>query len=705
VRRSWLVASFWGWVLVGGCVRIPAAKAPHTEAAIRGSRPFSLCLPSGTSIEVGERPVDVVVLVDARGKPALVVANEGSNDLSLVRRDGQRWTEVQRIATAPAPFALAMADIDGDTAIDVVVIHRASPVASLHLRNADGTLRAARTVVLDEPALAVAAADLDGDGDIELSFTSGTVDRGTLRIVSVDGNGVVHDEMRRGVEDHPIKVVAGDIREGPARELAIFHTQETVQTIVTPGRHPDPGPYRRPLTWLQWTLDGTLVDMFGDSGMEALGVSVQSFVDDSGKLAIYSYQSHDDFVIHTVADVPEMPHRVFAHDIDGDARPEVLVFAGRASALERFPELRTAKSLPPLDPRLGETPTLTVFGLTAGALETRAAYAVDGLSFAIHDLTEDGAPELVAVQGRLHVHRNFFSPRPAAPGLARGVRSLLVHDVDGDGDDEVVALRAVDCALLVGRPGALGLRPLGRERGPRECSPATPDAGHPIPYLGRRIIGEVRRTGRPDMDLLLSDRLSEHVQGPTGEMHSVDDPELLLYLLRIDVWVRLGALHDMPGERTSTRYHPDGVRPISQDLAHTSDVAASASGDLDGDGDIEILIVDRLRRLHVLWGRPDGSFAEPVLWDIGPVRALAVRDLDGDHVDELVALSDREAALKIYAPSGSAVPQPVALFGTGAGVDQLAVADIDDDHRPDIVLTDRFTEQLTALRLEPCAAR
>jgi hypothetical protein len=81
---------------------------------------------------------------------------------------------------------------------------------------------------------------------------------------------------------------------------------------------------------------------------------------------------------------------------------------------------------------------------------------------------------------------------------------------------------------------------------------------------------------------------------------------------------------------------------------------------------------------------------------------MAVRDLDGDGADELVTLSDREAALKIYTPTGVDDPGEPIVFGTAAGTHRLVIADVDDDGSPDLVLADHITGEIEVLPWQPC---
>ncbi|MEZ4452515.1 MAG: VCBS repeat-containing protein [Nannocystaceae bacterium] len=709
---------------------------PVTEPE-RRRRSFARCLPPDRSFAVGERPVDLASISRIGASPALVVANEGSNDLSLVRREGDRWREVQRVSTAPAPFALAIGDIDADGNLDVTAIHRDMPLASLHFGVADGTLGPARTLALDEPAQAVAAGDLDGDGIVELAFASGSSrSDGTLRVIRSDREGHVRDVWRDRLSRRPTAVAIGDIRGDPGREVAVFHYRSWVQTITSLGRHRREELHRGNLCCrTSRTTAGALADVLADGHLEGLGVSLEARLEDPGRLTIYRDEGFEIFMPHSFTNVAPAPHRVLVRDIDGDAAPEILVFAGIVSTMERFADTRVPVELTPLDPteRI-DSPRLQIYGLDGKRPKLRDEYPIDGLSFLVDDLTGDGALDLAAVQGRLHVHAGVFSPRPPRPRLADGVRSMIAFDVDRDGDDEVVVERADGCMRLVVEEGVLRLQPLGRGdtapmvpcgpnrgrvvwRPPRRRGPsagfgggehveradnAVPQDGPEIvapPPIPRRYNRVRRRGGGPD-DYLMSVRDADRTD-LEGAPFARDEPELSLYLVRAgDEPIRLGELIDDAGESAGSSL--DDIWRTTKDVPHSSDVAALASGDLDGDGSIEIVVVDRRRHLYVLWGLGDAEFAPPVRWHVGHVLAVAVRDLDGDGADELVTLSDREAALKIFTPVGADDPGTPTVFGTDAGTHRLVIADVDDDGSPDLVLADHITGVIEVLPWRPC---
>ncbi len=102
----------------------------------RRSKPSPLALP--TSVAIGD--------VNGDGKPDLVVANSGSNTVSVLLGNGNGTFQPQQtFAAGPAQLAVAVGDVNGDGSPDLVVTNAGNNTVSVLLGNGNGTFQPQQT--------------------------------------------------------------------------------------------------------------------------------------------------------------------------------------------------------------------------------------------------------------------------------------------------------------------------------------------------------------------------------------------------------------------------------------------------------------------------------------------------------------------------------------------------------------------------------
>jgi hypothetical protein len=124
-------------------------------------------------------------------------------------------------------------------------------------------------------------------------------------------------------------------------------------------------------------------------------------------------------------------------------------------------------------------------------------------------------------------------------------------------------------------------------------------------------------------------------------------------------------------------------------------------GDLDGNGELDVVIADAggLANGSVLTVL-DGSTVRPV---VGSIFALELGDLNGDGRLDIVALEATSTpVLAVLLNQGGGAFAPRADYATGAEPDHgyrhsLALADLDRDGRPDIVVVTPAVDRLSVL--------
>lgn len=122
--------------------------------------------------------------------------------------------------------------------------------------------------------------------------------------------------------------------------------------------------------------------------------------------------------------------------------------------------------------------------------------------------------------------------------------------------------------------------------------------------------------------------------------------------------------------------------------------ATVATADMDGSGNTDIITIDATnRQVDLLWVSKDGSFRLAIqdFSDIGNMTALAVADVNGDGRPDVVISNGKDSAsgIRVLLNSGDGTLAPDVTYASesaaGLGPVSVTVADLNGDGRPDII--------------------
>lgn len=113
---------------------------------------------------VGEGSVAIALGdVDGDGKPEIIAAADKTWAVSVITGQGSRFT-ARRYPTEIAPSDVAVGDVNGDGKLEIVTIDREASRLSVLQRTEEGGYRTSLTSSVGERPVALALANLDGDG-------------------------------------------------------------------------------------------------------------------------------------------------------------------------------------------------------------------------------------------------------------------------------------------------------------------------------------------------------------------------------------------------------------------------------------------------------------------------------------------------------------------------------------------------------------
>ncbi len=219
---------------------------------------------------------------------------------------------------------------------------------------------------------------------------------------------------------------------------------------------------------------------------------------------------------------------------------------------------------------------------------------------------------------------------------------------------------------------------------------------------GAVAVGYVDADGFPDV--ALADAASTYARILYRQGQRVFD----LGTRQVDV-----ALADLDGDRRLDMVTANGNGTLSVLLGNGDgtfgapqriSVAATwlEVADTGGDGIPDLVVARTVSPQEsvvlVLPGRGDGTFEGPKSFPVGAsVRDLAVADLDGDRVPDVITANILSDDVSVLLGRGDGTFQDARFFAAGDSPVAVAVADLDGDGVPDLLTANRGSEDVSLL--------
>lgn len=607
----------------------------------------------------------------ARGERG--TADETSGERSILGPFLDEDPDILRLYPVDRPVALAVADVDGDGRTDIVCGASFSDTIVIFRQTAPGAYDALRLSDMRLKGLTdLAVRDIDGDGDLDMAVTGSTT-RNVLVIYQDPGLGFFENRVlltAGGALVHPDQIAAADIDGdgdvdlvvsdsgsadgalriffrggGPAGSCGVEEAGFRACPVADPGRAP--------------ILDLEAGDLLEGGIPEIVGVGGDAFTVFALDLAASASQGKLVATIERIAVPGSQLGGIALVDADGDQKTDLV------STDRRDPSLVV----------VGRDPS----GGFASPTRLRSLGLRGPVAVAAADLDRNGVIDFAAADagdpsslygGNVHVFLGvpssdaLSSRRWSASALRRELGTdrtrvspvkVVIADIDGNGSPEIVSVDEGQRDIAIFRTTGVGSY---REPG------LTITAGQAIPAPSHLLPADLDGDGR--VDLVAAGRRTDDV-----------------------TWLRQVGADRFAGLRVRV---PAPAGPASR-----SGPVAAAAGDVDGDGEADIVTANYdAASVSIIYGT-GGTFGHRASivesTGLSGPQAVAIADFDGDGLLDIAVAGGLSKDVRVLPQraDGTFSDAEVLRPGDGSGIDMrglaaLAAADLDRDGRTDVAV-------------------
>jgi hypothetical protein len=406
----------------------------------------------------GQGPAGIAIAdFTGDGNPDVITANYGASSISILRHNGLTGDSAGFLA--PVSFnttnhaeKIAAADINGDGILDVVVgaLVGIGPLATLGVMINTGNGNFAAPVIYDAApdgrfgSTAVALADLDNDGDVDLIggglYSTGSVDNGAATIRRNDGSGTFGSAeiilfASPNFVPMPKEITTGFINgDGFADIVAAVPSGRAIEGFVAVTSN-GAGGFNTPIYYeaSQQTFDVAIVDLDSDGDGDVI-----TLANSSAAVTVHENPGNGSFPVLPRYEVASLSDAVESADIDNDGDIDIVV-NGEVDIASIDPVVKILKNNGngTFAPAIDYTPTRNFADMK------------------LRDINGDGFVDLIFAPDAnyppyhfgtaLNLGNGTFAPTVVTDVFSCGDGSIDAADLDGDGDLDIVLTEEETC--------------------------------------------------------------------------------------------------------------------------------------------------------------------------------------------------------------------------------------------------------------------
>jgi len=684
-------------------------------------------------------PISAITVADinGNGKPDVIVANAYGGSVSVFfNRTAPGATTVAFAArqtfsignVSATPNHVAVADLNGDGKPDLVVsAANLTAVAVLLNTTTTGSATAAfatkKTFTVGTNPVRVATADINGDGKLDLIVANYQA-RSISVLLNTTAPGAVSPSFAAqqvlATGGFPEAIGAVDLNGDGRPDLAIANSADNTVSVflnsTTLGSTTVHFAAQKTFATLAGPVDLQLLDINGDGKADIVVSNLNSDAVSVLVNTTFPGSSAPRFAAQRSFTVGNEPASLAAVDLNGDGKPDLVTASitdQTASVLINTSNAGVA---------MADFPNEQVF-----------LAEFDSYNVTVADLDGDGKPDVIRTdsnENKLVILQSTTAPgstvqtfaAPLTLATGNGPSAVVGADLNGDGRLDLVVANFSDSTVSVLRNKTVPGTAASFAARQNFAAGESPDAV---------AIGDVNGDGKPDL-LIVNHGI---INAPTvSVLLNTTTPGATTLTFAVQKQFPIG---DQPGSIALADLNGDGRLDIivgnssseanasvllnttvpgaavasfapQQKLATGEFVRAVAATDVNGDGKPDIIVGDNSGTVSVLLnttapGASVPSFAVAQNFIVGEATVQVIPvDIDGDGKVDIVSAN--------YANRGVVILRNTTVPGSmTASFDQLgpylystpldaaAVADLNGDGRPDIVVTASLKRTMSVL--------
>jgi hypothetical protein len=596
---------------------------------------------------------------------------------------------------------IVVADVNRDGNADAILL--TSKGITIRLQGSDGSTLSSTTFPLgfstsNIQAINLIAADFNADGFLDLAVSNAgnsSVNAGGLSVLFGNGDGTFGSPVAVYAGLNPLSMAAADLNGDGIIDLAVANQSSGSTSGLGPGT----------ISVLLGNGDGTFAapisyptgeDMFGfPNSIIALDLNGDGMLDlavanrNDKSISVLLNAGAGMFLPPSLTTLPYGSEYLAYGDFNHDGNLDLLASSMRSNALMMLAGNGDGTFQPAVPYVTANNPgSIAVAPLNDGNTIIVTADSVSGYP-SITFSTSDGivgAPILNTVGG-------FPS-------------GVAVADLTGNGEPDVVVAGATnDIEVFLSQKGRLG-------------SPTAYALGPYSPQPTAVMVADINHDGKPDVittnaagsvsvllgngDGTLGAPSSTPIDQNASSLAIADfngdgNPDVVVASYGQDFTTGSGSVAVLPG-------NGDGTFGTAQTLTLSNlHPAAVAAADLNGDGIPDVAVVaiagSGIARatLAIFLGQPDGSLQMAATFPLkaigGPHSGVAIGDLNGDGIPDIVAFSNNGQVIDVMLGDGTSAfhetPQTLNTLAAYAG-GTLALTDVNNDGVLDLVTSGSF---------------